>query len=213
MNWCDWLTELNKYSTLINAAMTFVTIIVSIIAIVITMMIAKKERKISEADAKRQREQYEESLENQNKQFEIELKRSEKIERLREQPYLVFMEAKISTESDEKITRIDMLFKNKGRGSAYDIIPSLKCKAKTMHSEVTLTRCEPIQDPIAMVGEKFRTMWTLGYETDLVDFIVTIPINYSDASGRKYVQQFDIVFNKIGYASITNFAKPELCKE
>lgn len=212
MNWGDWLAEVNEYSTLFNAAMTFVTIIVSIIAIVVTIIIAKKERKILEAEAKRQREQYEESLESQNKQFEIELEHSKEIERLHEQPYLVFAEAKISTESDEKITRIDMLFINKGRGSAYDIIPSLKCTAKTMHGEVMLTRCEPIQDPIAMVGEKFRTMWTLGYETDLVDFVVTIPINYSDASGRKYVQRFDIIFNKSGYASITNFAKPELCE-
>lgn len=204
------LAVVNMYSTLFNALMTFFTIIVSIIAIRVTITIAKKERKILEAEAKRQREQYEESLENQNKQFEVELKRNKEIERLHEQPYLVFKEAKISAESNKKITRIDMLFINKGRGSAYDIIPSLKCTAKTMNGEATLTRCDAIQDPIAMVGEKFSTMWTLGYEKEIVDFLVTIPINYSDASGRKYVRQFDIVFNKSGYASITNFAKPEL---
>ena len=89
------LAVVNMYSTLFNALMTFFTIIGSIIAISVTITIAKKERKILEAEAKRQREQYEESLENQNKQFEVELKRNKEIERLHEQPYLVFKEAKI----------------------------------------------------------------------------------------------------------------------
>ena len=153
------LAVVNMYSTLFNALMTFFTIIVSIIAIRVTITIAKKERKILEAEAKRQREQYEESLENQNKQFEVELKRNKEIERLHEQPYLVFKEAKISAESNKKITRIDMLFINKGRGSAYDIIPSLKCTAKTMNGEATLTRCDAIQDPIAMVGENLFSLF------------------------------------------------------
>lgn len=193
--------------------MTFLTIIVGIIAILQTRKIAKKEREISEAEIKRQKKQYEESLENQNKQFEIELKHREENERIHEQPYLVFVEAKISSESDERVTRIDILFINKGRGSAYDIIPDLECKVKTKRGETTLSRCEPIQDPIAMVGEKFRTMWTLGYDQELVDFTGSIPINYSDASGRRYVQRFEIIFNKSGYACVRNFATPELCEE
>ncbi|MCI6812968.1 MAG: hypothetical protein MR922_11315 [Lachnospiraceae bacterium] len=106
----DWLIEINTYSTLINSVMTFLTIIVGIIAILQTRKIAKKEREISEAEIKRQKKQYEESLENQNKQFEIELKHREENERIHEQPYLVFVEAKISSESDERVTRIDILF-------------------------------------------------------------------------------------------------------
>ena len=208
-----WVEPLNMYATLINSALTLVTIIVSIVAIVVTLKIARKERRILEAESARQRQEYKESLENQKKQFEIELKRSEQNERIHEQPRLVFVEAKKSVESDEKITRIDIMFINKGRGSAYDIIPAMECKVRTMQGEKVLSRCDAIQDPIAMVGEKFRTMWTLGYGTSLINFTATIPINYMDASGRKYVQKFDIIFNESGYASITNFANPEIRNE
>lgn len=44
-------------------------------------------------------------------------------------------------------------------------------------------------------------------------FITYLPINYIDASGRKYVQKFDIIFNKSRYASKRNFEQPELYKK
>lgn len=207
------LDIVNTYDTLINSLMTLVTIIVSIIAVVQTRRIAKKDHKMSEMEALRNKQQYEEGLLAQKEQFEIQLKRAEEVERIQEQPYLVFKEARISEESDEKVTRIDMFFVNKGRGAAYDIIPVLECKANTVQGEAVLRRCDAIQDPIAMVGETFKTMWTLGYEEKLVDFITLLPISYTDASGRKYVQKYDIIFNKAGYASIRNFAQPELREE
>lgn len=193
---------LNPYATLLNTFLTFITIIVSICAIVFTNKNAKYEIEKVIEESRNQRDRYEE-----------EKKRFEEIERFHEQPYLVFKEAKISPESDEEVKRIDMFFINKGRGSAYDIIPDLECTANTIYNEVVLNRCDAIQDPIAMVGEKFKTMWTLGYRIELVDFVTTISIKYSDASGRKYIQRFNIIFNKKGYASITNFAQPELYKE
>ena len=208
-----FLDVINTYDTLINSLMTLVTIIVSIIAVVQTRRIAKKDHKILEMEALRNKQQYEEGLLAQKEQFEIQLKRAEVIERIQEQPYLVFKEAKISEESDDRVTRIDMYFINKGRGAAYDILPTLECTANTIHGEKVLHRCDAIQDPIAMVGETFKTMWTLGCDVDLIDFITYLPINYTDASGRKYVQKFDIIFNKAGYASIRNFAQPEWCEE
>lgn len=198
----EFLDTINTYDTLINSLMTLLTIIVSIIAVVQTRKIAKKDHKICELEAIWNKEQY-----------EMQLKRAEEVERIQEQPYLVFKEARISEESDEKVTRIDMYFVNKGRGAAYDIIPVLECEANIIHGKVVLRRCDAIQDPIAMVGETFKSMWTLGYEVDLVDFRTLLPINYTDASGRKYVQKFDIVFNKAGYANIRNFAQPELCED
>ncbi len=209
----EFLDAINTYDTLINSLMTLVTIIVSIIAVVQTRRIAKKDHQMSELEAVRNKQQYEEGLLAQKEQFEIQLKRAEEIERIQEQPYLVFKEAKISEESDDRVTRIDMYFINKGRGAAYDIVPVLKCAANTIQGEKVLSRCDAIQDPIAMVGETFKTMWTLGCDVELVDFITYLPINYTDASGRKYVQKFDIIFNKTGYASIRNFAQPELCEE
>lgn len=202
---------INTYDTLINSFMTLVTIIVGIIAIVQTRRIAKKDHEMSEREAIINKQQYEEGLRAQREQLEIQLERAEEVERIQEQPYLVFKEARISEKSDARVKRIDINFVNKGRGAAYDIIPVLECTAKTMDGEVMLRRADAIQDPIAMVGEKFNTLWTLGYGTEVTDFTVSIPINYTDASGRKYVQVFDIIFHKEGYASVTNFANPELC--
>lgn len=198
----DFLNQLNPYATLLNSFLTAITIIVSICAIVFTNKNAKNEIEKTKEESRNQRDRYEEDK-----------RIFEERERLHEQPYLVFMEAKISPESDSEVKRIDMFFINKGRGSAYDIMPDLKCPAITICNKAVLARCDAIQDPIAMVGEKFKTMWTLGYKTELVNFVTTISINYSDASGRKYIQRFNIIFNKDGYASITNFAQPELYKE
>lgn len=202
---------INTYDTLINSFMTLVTIIVGIIAIVQTRRIAKKDHEMSEREAIINKQQYEEGLRAQREQLEIQLERAEEVERIQEQPYLVFKEARISEKSDARVKRIDINFVNKGRGAAYDIIPVLECTAKNMDGEVMLRRADAIQDPIAMVGEKFNTLWTLGYGTEVTDFTVSIPINYTDASGRKYVQVFDIIFHQEGYASVTNFANPELC--
>lgn len=195
-----FLDIINNYATLINSLMTFLTIIVGIITVVQTGKIANRNMK-----------QYEEDQLAQKEKFEKQLKRTGEIERIQEQPYLVFKEARISEKSDSRVKRIDINFVNKGRGAAYDIIPVLECKANTMDGESMLRRADAIQDPIAMVGENFDTLWTLGYDTELVDFMVSIPINYTDASGRKYKQIFDIIFHKEGYGNITNFANPELC--
>lgn len=194
------LNIINNYTVLINSFMTLVKIIVSIISAWQTNRKAKKEQESAKQEMSIQKEQ-----------FEIQIKQAEEIERMHEQPYLVFKEAKLSEESDNKIVRIDMYFINKGRGAAYDITPELRCEADTTHGNVVLSRCDAIQDPIAKVGEKFKTVWSLGYDKGVEDFVTYIPINYTDASGRKYVQRFNIIFNKSGYASITNFAQPELC--
>lgn len=82
--------------------------------------------------------------------------------------------------------------------------------AKTVEGQTMVYRCDAVQDPIAMVGEQFTTMWTLGYEQKLVDFIFTMPIEYQDASGRMYRQKYDLIFLASGGACIKNFAQPEL---
>lgn len=208
------LDMLNPYATLINSFLTAVTIIVSICAIGFSRKNAKNEIKQLKEESRKQQDRYEEESRNQRDRYEEEKRRHDEIARLHEQPYLVFKKAKISPESEENIKKIDILFTNKGQGSAYNIVPDLKCEVNPIYNNgiVELTRCDPIQDPIAVVGEEFKTMWTLGYKVELVSFTTTISINYSDASGRKYVQRFNIIFNKEGYASITNFAQPELYK-
>lgn len=185
--------------TLINTGLTFITVVTSIVS----LHLAKKQ-------IKQEIEQNRQKAEEQQKQYLEEKRHIEEVDRLHEKPYLVFQEARISDESDEKVTRIDFIFKNKGRGAAYDIVPELECMAKTVEGQTKVYRCDAIQDPIAMVGEQFTTMWTLGYEQKLVDFAFTMPIEYQDASGRNYRQQYELIFLASGSACIKNFAQPEL---
>lgn len=185
--------------TLINTGLTFITVVTSIVS----LHLAKKQ-------IKQEIEQNRQKAEEQQKRYLEEKRRIEEVDRLHEKPYLVFQEARISDESDEKITRIDFIFKNKGRGAAYDIVPELECMAKTVEGKTKVYRCDAVQDPIAMVGEQFTTMWTLGYEQKLVDFVFTMPIEYQDASGRNYRQQYELIFLASGSACIKNFAQPEL---
>ena len=188
-----------EFITLINTGLTFITVVTSIVS----LHLAKKQ-------IKQEIEQNRQKAEEQQKQYLEEKRHIEEVDRLHEKPYLVFQEARISDESDEKITRIDFIFKNKGRGAAYDIVPELECMAKTVEGQTMVYRCDAVQDPIAMVGEQFTTMWTLGYEQKLVDFIFTMPIEYQDASGRMYRQKYDLIFLASGGACIKNFAQPEL---
>lgn len=188
-----------EFITLINTGLTFITVVTSIVS----LYLAKKQ-------IKQEGEQNRQKAEEQQKRYLEEKRRIEEVDRLHEKPYLVFQEARISDESDEKITRIDFIFKNKGRGAAYDIVPELECMAKTVEGQTMVYRCDAVQDPIAMVGEQFTTMWTLGYEQKLVDFIFTMPIEYQDASGRMYRQKYDLIFLASGGACIKNFAQPEL---
>lgn len=107
-----------------------------------------------------------------------------------------------------------MEFLNKGKGAAYCIIPDLKCTAKRMNAtEFTIRRYEPVQDPIAMVGETF--VMVMSYDKDEKDFFRMTPtIKFEDASGREYKQTFCIdIGDRLGNGIIINYAQPELCEE
>ena len=103
---------------------------------------------------------------------------------------------------------------NKGRSSAYRIIPDLECTAIRMNStKFTMHRVEPVQDPIAMVGETF--VMVMSYDKDETDvFRMTHTIKFEDVSSRKYKQTFCIDFDvRLENYTIINFAQPELCGE
>lgn len=156
------LELLKPYDTLMNAGMTFLTIIVSLSAIIFTNRNSRKERIRLEKEADEQKKQYEEQMKIQKEQFDTQLSALEKNRINQEKPYLIFKEASISKESDEDYKRIDFSFINKGKGAAYSLIPEMECEANTIKGKMTLSRCEPVQDPIALVGENFSTMYTLG---------------------------------------------------
>ena len=140
--------------------------------------------------------------------------RAEEKLRVSEEPYLVFKNSKIVSNSNSEQTILRMEFLNKGRGAAYCIIPDLECTAKRMNMTVfTIRRYEAIQDPIAMVGETF--VMVMSYDKDEKDFFRMTPtIKFEDASGRKYKQTFCIdIGDRLGNGIIINYAQPELCEE
>lgn len=209
----DIIKLLKEYEILINAGITFLTIIVSLFAIICTNRNAKIDRIRSEKEMDVQKRQYEEQIRIQKEQFDTQLSASEKIRINQEKPYLIFKEASISKESDEDYKRIDFSFINKGRGAAYGLIPELKCEVTTLNGKKILSRCEPVTDPIVLVGECFLTMYTLGYKEPLESFETNISLDYEDASGRKYKQKFRIIYDKKGYSVAKNFPDPILVQD
>lgn len=210
---------LNPYATLINSFLTAVTIIVSICAIVFSSKNANKEVKAVKEESRNQqnryeeqRKQYEERLNEERKQREEDKREVEEKLRVSEEPYLVFKNSKVVSNSTSEQTILHIEFLNKGRGAAYCIIPDLECTAKRMNmTEFIIHRCEAVQDPIAMVGEIF--VMVMSYNKDEKDFFkITPTIKFEDASGRKYKQTFCIdIVDRLGKGMIINYAQPELC--
>jgi hypothetical protein len=173
----------------------------------------KKEKEISNLRYEEQKKQYEERLAEERKRREEDKYNAEEKIRLSEEPYLVFKNSKvISAPTSEQII-IHMEFLNKGRGSAYDIIPDTECTVKPFHEEeFQLCRYGAVEDPIAMVGELFVMNWSYDGEEKLM-FRMTPTIKFKDASGRRYKQTYYIdIIDRLGNANIINFAQPELCE-
>lgn len=185
-----------------------------IISNIVAKSRAKKERAVSDARYEEQRKQYEERLNEEKRRREEDKIDSEERLRLSEKPRLVFKNSKVVSNSNSERILLRMEFVNKGRDTAYDIIPDLVCVAKKMDmTEFMISREDPVQDPVVMVGETFAMV--MSYDKDNNDFFrMTLTIRYEDASGRLYKQTFCIdIYDRLGNATIINYAKPELCDE
>lgn len=80
-----------EIATTINAVASMLTIIVSIVAMIVEHRNCKKQIQESEMARIQQKEQFEETLKNQRQQYENEISQTKQVERIREQPYLVFI--------------------------------------------------------------------------------------------------------------------------
>ena len=132
--------------------------------------------------------------------------------RLGEKPRFVFKGSKFIVNSDTNQELLLLKFTNKGRDTAYDIIPDLECVAKQMDmTEFKIRRYEPVQDPVVMVGEDFEVV--MKCDNNQADFfMMELTITYQDASGRTYKQTFCInITDRLGNSLITNYAHPVLC--
>lgn len=214
----QWVIEHKEYAPLYSSLVATGALLFSVLSFIISNIVsknrAKKDKIISDARYEEQRKQYEERLNEERKQREEDKREAEEKLRVSEEPYLVFKNSKIVSNSTSEQTILRMEFLNKGRGVAYSIIPDLECTAKRMNmTEFTIRRYEPVQDPIAMVGETF--VMVMSYDKDEKDFFrMTHTIKFEDASGRKYKQTFCIdIGDRFGNGIIINYAQPELCGE
>ena len=194
---------------------------ISVFALIFTIYshhVSKKrsesDKKISDTRYNEQKIQYEERLCEERKRREEDKKEADLRNRISEEPYLVFKCSQVVSDPKEEQVTIEMVFLNKGRGSAYSIIPDMDCDVKKLSTGESFKICRSaaVEDPIATVGEKFVTKWS--YSSAEKDaFSIKPKLTYQDASGRKYIQSYDIhIIDEKGNANIINFAKPELCE-
>lgn len=210
------IIEHKEYAPLYSSLISSLALIFSFVSFFISNIISKrraeKDKAISNARYEEQKKKYEERLNEERIRREEDKQEMQERSRIREEPYLVFKKSEISS-SDKKQIVIKMEFLNKGRGSAYEITPDVKCLAKTMDmEEFQLFRCGAIEDPIAMVGEILVLYWSY---TDIdKNFFRMMPtIKFKDASGRNYKQTYCIdIIDINGNANIINYAQPELCE-
>ena len=214
---CECITtnvdSLISYSDLVST----IALIFSILSFVISQIIAtnrvKKEKEISNARYEEQKRQYEERLNEERKRREEDKSDMEERNRICEQPYLVFKGVqrikKVPSSSGDQII-FSMSFLNKGRGSAYEIIPDVNCTASHYGDTFTLYRHGAVEDPIAMVNESFVMEWCyIGKE--IYEYRMPFSICYKDASGRKYIQKYVVDIVDENESNIITYANPEIC--
>ena len=171
-------------------------------------------KKISDTRYNEQKIQYEERLCEERKRREEDKKEADLRNRISEEPYLVFKCSQVVSDPKEKQVTIEMVFLNKGRGSAYSIVPDVDCDAKKLFKEESfkIYRSAAVEDPIATVGEKFVTKWSYS-SAEKDEFSFKPKLTYQDASGRKYIQSYEIhIIDENGNANIINCAQPKLCE-
>lgn len=147
--------DISVYNNLIAT----LVLIFSIISFVVTRNRAKKDRIVSDARYEEQR-------------------------RISEEPYLVFKASKVISQITKEQVIIRMEFQNKGRGSAYDIVPDTECLALLNTGEkITVYRYGAVEDPIATVGEIFAVKWTY-LSNKIYPFRMEPTITFKDVSGK-----------------------------
>lgn len=213
----QWIVDNKEYVPLYSAIVATGAFLFSILSFIISNIIAKnrtkKEREISNARYEEQKIQNEKREKGEYTKYCEQKKYMEKSARIAEQPYLVYKESKVTdvipAPSGNQII-VHMKFLNKGRGNAYSIIPDTECIARKKDmSAIKIYRYGAVQDPIAMVGEYFEMdCCYIGLNEEWINMQLTI--SYEDASGRKYLQMFDLDIDEYGSGIIKNFAKPEI---
>lgn len=180
------------------------------IAILVTIITAKKQAKEAEKERTQQKEQYKESLDFQKEQYEKQLEHNRLVEEAQEKPCLVFVGiSNFQKESATKYT-LNLKFKNKGNGSAFYISPDTDITDYGGKKDINMYRVQYVQDHVAMVGESFETQWEVETKSGELDFQGVVTIKYEDASARLYRQKFYFVLQTTGHLDVTKYSIPVL---
>ncbi|CUQ23120.1 Uncharacterised protein [Anaerostipes hadrus] len=172
-----------------------VTSIFSLATIIITLYNANRQVKQSKEMFKQQAEQYE-----KEKLYNKEMVRIQK------RPYLVFDGEKSSCECHGNGNHyMNLCFKNKGNGSAFNFEPEIEIIATNGN---VIRRKEPIQDPIVMVNEVSETKWE--FNSSKRNFEFSITVLYEDMSAQLYEQRFNLTLDDGLHMMVKNYAEPEL---
>lgn len=203
--------NLEELKILISIATIAITSVISLITIIITCHNANKQVRESEKVREQQKQQYEETLKLQKEQYEREMEHNRKVEMIHEKPYFVFVGSSDFNEKDSLSNTLTITFKNKGNGTAFNIIPDLESvNYYNFVNKIHITRNVPILDPIAMVGEDLKTYWVIDKLNDIMGVVIPITIKYKDASDRWYQQTFRFTIDNVGNVTVIDYAIPEL---
>lgn len=215
-NFLQWVIDNKEYAPVYSVMIAMGSLLVSIVLFIISTTISvihrKKDKKISDIRYEDQIRQYEERLAEERRRREIDKYEADERIRICERPYMIFKEYKdVSNQTSDNVI-IRMGFINKGNGSAYELCPDTDCVAYNEKMEkIHFDRYYPIEDPIALVGERFITYFITDKKiTDIIR--MEIKIKFEDASGRKYKQVFYIDIKSSGSTTTISNGTPELCE-
>lgn len=202
----------NVYGDVVSVMVsTGITAFFSLVATLVAYFSANRQIKEAKKTREENKQQFEKSLQLQKEQYEKEKEHNHNIEIIHEKPYLVFAGTSDFNEDNPLYDTLTITFKNKGQGSAFNIIQDTKAENEgNSGAKIEITRSAPIQDPIAMVGENIKTYWTMNKLGNSAAVGLPITIRYDDASDRKYQQKFIFTIGSKGNAIVTNYASPEL---
>ena len=209
-----WVVDNKEYAPLYSALVATAALLFSVFSFLVSNFVAKtrirREQAISSARYEEQKKQYEDRLEEEKKQREQDRKDADERIRISEKPYLVFKGLNYVDTGKPNDVQISMEFTNKGMGTAYCIVPDVEIDSSLKEYGIQLYRRNPVEDPIAMVGEKFEMNCAyIGEKKE--NIIINLGITFKDSSDREYRQTYKIaIVDKNGSHNIMNFAIPEL---
>lgn len=208
------IANLEGQQMIISIISIVITSIISLITIIITCYNANRQVQESKKARDQQKQQYEENLKLHKVQYEREIEHNRNVELIRERPYLVFVKSADFNTQNSSYNTLSITFKNKGNGTAFNLIPDLKSESNHgTEGNIIIRRNLPIQDPVAVVGESFKTYWAIEKVDNIIGVLIPITISYTDASDNAYQQIFMFTIDNEGNVMLTNYAKPELINE